>query len=568
MTEQEKAERKRKLSLVIANYMNKFDFSRASLAKALTDNGVKVSKVAVGYWYDGKTIRIKPKTALVLVKLFKLDGEKREAFLRDVGYEDPTTIKSLIYLLPNSDVELTNWLSTQLKQVGHNVQAVKFDAALLDGFTNLKTELTIVTLLTREMGDSETFLNEVEMIYRVLQEESLRLLVVYVDVDKAELPQQLVNMLSVAEDIYWDRSVINREVFFSQLVNELEKADTKMAHAYELEMVSGAIPLDSKFYIERTVDSELATAMKRRDSIVLLKGARQVGKTSLLARGIQQAKKAGALVLLTDFQKLVASNLQSLDTFFIAIGSLIANQLDLDVYPQDKWDQHRAPNVNFDSYMRREVLNRTERNVVWAIDEADKLLGHSFSDDIFALFRTWHNERALNPDESCRRLTLVLAYATEPYLFIKDLNQSPFNVGTKITLKDFTLAQVCDLNTRYGLPLNPVDLESFYAQTGGHPYLVRSALNNLVANKLSWNDFLKNMAHDDHCVFADHLRRIIMVLRRDYELLQVMKAFIHEATLPPYDSFFRLHSAGILSGTQQAPRFRCQIYEQYLKKSL
>ncbi|MEK8021555.1 MAG: hypothetical protein VSS75_032165 [Candidatus Parabeggiatoa sp.] len=36
------------------------------------------------------------------------------------------------------------------------------------------------------------------------------------------------------------------------------------------------MPLDSKFYIERQVDQDFQTAIQRRDSIVLLKGPRQV----------------------------------------------------------------------------------------------------------------------------------------------------------------------------------------------------------------------------------------------------------------------------------------------------
>src|SRR5262245_58037810 len=52
----------------------------------------------------------------------------------------------------------------------------------------------------------------------------------------------------------------------------------------ELEPVGGAMPLDSRFYIVRPVDDQFRSAIARRDSIVLVKGTRQVGKTSLLAR--------------------------------------------------------------------------------------------------------------------------------------------------------------------------------------------------------------------------------------------------------------------------------------------
>ena len=65
--------------------------------------------------------------------------------------------------------------------------------------------------------------------------------------------------------------------------------------------VGGAVALDSKFYIERRTDAEFLLAIKRQDSLVLVKGARQVGKTSLLARGLQQARLAGARVVVADF---------------------------------------------------------------------------------------------------------------------------------------------------------------------------------------------------------------------------------------------------------------------------
>ncbi|RKZ53056.1 MAG: hypothetical protein DRR16_16430 [Candidatus Parabeggiatoa sp. nov. 3] len=124
-----------------------------------------------------------------------------------------------------------------------------------------------------------------------------------------------------------------------------------------IEPCGGAMPLDSKFYVERQVDQNFQTAIQRRDSIVLLKGPRQVGKTSLLARGLQKAREAGVIVLLTDFQKLIDAQLQNLETFFIALGEMLADQVNSDVYPEDfkKWRPNRAPNLNFDLYFKSEI---------------------------------------------------------------------------------------------------------------------------------------------------------------------------------------------------------------------
>ena len=42
-----------------------------------------------------------------------------------------------------------------------------------------------------------------------------------------------------------------------------------------------------------------------------------------------------------------------------------------------------------------------------------------------------------------------IAYATEAHLFITDMNQSPFNVGARLTLKEFSKEQVTELNCLY-----------------------------------------------------------------------------------------------------------------------
>jgi len=339
----------------------------------------------------------------------------------------------------------------------------------------------------------------------------------------------------------------------------------------KIEPCGGAMLLDSQFYIERQVDQEFQTAIQRRDSILLLKGPRQVGKTSLLARGLQKAREAGIIVLLTDFQKLIEAQLQSLDTFFLALGEMLADQVNSDVYPEDfkKWRPNRAPNMNFDLYFKSEILGKSNKPILWGVDEADRLFLCDFSSEVFALFRTWHNERALNPATPCSRLTLAIAYATETYLLIKDQNQSPFNVGTKLFLEDFTPQQLAHLNQRYGSPLkNSKEITQFHQFVGGQPYLVRCGLNDLVSHKISLDAFISTATRDNG-TYGDHLRRIVSLLNSEEALLHTMQKVLQGQSCPDYDSFYRLRSAGILRGeSKDKVSLRCQIYEHYLKKHL
>jgi hypothetical protein len=337
----------------------------------------------------------------------------------------------------------------------------------------------------------------------------------------------------------------------------------------QLEPCRGAMPLDSKFYVERQVDNDFQTTIQRRDSIVLLKGPRQVGKTSLLARGLQQAREAGVRVLLTDFQKLVEPQLQSSESFFLAIAQMLARQLRLKISPQQSWSRDYTASGNFENYFLDEILATSEEPVLWAIDEADHLFDYPFSSEIFALLRTWHNERALNPDSPCSRLTLAIAYATESYLFIKEQNQSPFNVGTKFVLEDFTLEHIVDLNQRYGIPLkNNKEIKQFHQLVGGQPYLVRCGLNDMVSYQLTLNEFIRKAAHDDG-TYGEHLHRIVMLLNREQALSEVMQQVLRGEPCPDYESFYRLRSFGILKGeSKDNVSLRCKIYEHFLKKHL
>jgi hypothetical protein len=145
----------------------------------------------------------------------------------------------------------------------------------------------------------------------------------------------------------------------------------------------------------------------------------------------------------------------------------LAEQLDLEALPGDDWDPRRGPNASFRRYLRRQVLGRLAHgelvswrvgeeagsspthqlansppHLVWALDEIDRLFSCPFATEVFGLFRSWHDERAFEPEGPWAQLTLAIAYSTEAHLFITDVNQSPFNVGTRLALEDFTLAQI------------------------------------------------------------------------------------------------------------------------------
>jgi DNA-binding winged helix-turn-helix (wHTH) protein len=329
----------------------------------------------------------------------------------------------------------------------------------------------------------------------------------------------------------------------------------------------GAIPLFSKFYVVRQTDEEFHMAISRRDSIVLVKGSRQVGKTSLLARGLQHARSEDCSIVLTDFQLLANSAFANSETFLRTLAELIADQLETP--PPGNWNPRLSPGSNFEGYLRREILPGIQTSLVWGLDEVDRLFQCDYAGEIFGLFRSWHNLRALAPQGPWYKVTLAMAYATEAHLFITDLNQSPFNVGTRLFLEDFSLEDICDLNQRYAEPLRTrEEILRFHTLVGGHPYLVQRGLYEMVMRK---DDIatIEAKAYRDEGVFGDHLQRLLLSLRRDQALCEVLSAFLKEEAPLTVAAFYRLRSAGVLSGdTAQEAVPRCMLYAGYLKNHL
>jgi hypothetical protein len=302
---------------------------------------------------------------------------------------------------------------------------------------------------------------------------------------------------------------------------------------------------------------------------VLVKGARQMGKTSLLARGLQQAAEGGARVTRTDLQMLDASVLASMDAFLRALAELIAEELAMDVASDQTWKPHLGASANFARFMRNEVLRQSAAPLVWGLDEVDRLLTCEFGSQVFGLFRSWHNQRALDPAGPWSRLTLAIAYATEAHLLISDVNQSPFNVGTRLTLDDFTREQVAELNRRYGSPLRDAgEITRFMDLVQGHPYLVRRGLHEMAARAVDLESLAARADHEDG-IFGDHLRRLAVLLVRQPDLCDAVRAVLRHEPCPTEESFYRLRSAGVIAGdTADQARLRCQLYATYLARHL
>ena len=433
----------------------------------------------------------------------------------------------------------------------------------------VRTADAVVPLLSAASAQSEMLAYEVQIAHEAAQQHEGRPRILPVRVNfEGALPDPLGSILAPIQYFLWGGPQ-NDETLVAELLRALRREEPETVALADIKEPGGGMPPDAKLYVVRDTDDEFLRAVQRRDSIVLVKGARQMGKTSLLARGVHQARKAGARVVVTDFQILNSTQLATIDAFFQTLAQLICDQLDLDVTPDEEWNARRGASINFARYMRRRVLGDETRPLVWAMDEVDRLFTCDFGSEVFGLFRSWHNERALDPASPWERLTLAIVYATEAHLFITDPNQSPFNVGTRLELKDFTFEQVAELNRRFGSPLaGEADIARYYRLVAGHPYLVHRGLYDMKTHGVSLVTF-EETADRDEGPFGDHLRRILVLLARDPALCDAAREVLRGRPCPTPEAFYRLRSAGVMGGeSAREAKPRCQLYATYLERHL
>ena len=334
-----------------------------------------------------------------------------------------------------------------------------------------------------------------------------------------------------------------------------------------LEPVGGAVPPDSPFYVERATDAEFMQALRKSESILLVKGPRQVGKTSLIGRGARLARDEEWRIAMTDFQKLSTAQLSSEDVFYRLLAYTLAKALKFKYDFENEWLDVFGANMNMDCFVRA-LIDDSETPLVWFMDEADKMFGAPFASDFFGLVRSWHNSRATEPDGPWGRFTVVMGYATEAHLFIQDLNQSPFNVGRQLPLDDFDPLQVEEMNRRYGAPLKPADIPRLMALIGGQPFLVRRALDTLARGTMDLTTLLES-ADRDEGPFGDHLKRILVSVSQLPEVVDALRLSLRQPDLRDAPGYPRLLSAGVI---RQRPdgkaELRYEIYRRYLSAHL
>lgn len=468
------------------------------------------------------------------------------------------------------DETLLHALEDGLKQIGHDVFVdrhlqigVEWAAAIE---SRIRQSDAVIALISSQSATSEMLEYEIEVAFSQRQQSgSPKILPVRIQ-SEDPLEGQIGALVNPLNYSIW-RSPTDNDSLVNELAAALSARDSHPGDEVHLEPTGGAVPVDSPFYIPRDSDKEFLTALEENESILLVKGPRQMGKTSLIARGVQQARESNWRIANLDFQKLSSAQLANDNAFYRLVAATIARQLGYKYNFAEEWLEEFGANMNLDFFMRA-LLEDSEVPLVWFMDEADRLFGLDFASDFFGLVRSWHNSRAMDPSGPWARFTIVIGYATEAHLFIQDLNQSPFNVGRQIQLQPFTYAQFAELNRRHRSPVADDSLTELYNLVGGQPFLSRRAFEVLTRGTLNMRQLLDS-ADRDEGAFGDHLKRILMSVSTMPAVVEALRSSIDNPSMKDTDGFYRLLAAGVVQLTaEKKVVFKNDLYRRYLSAHL
>lgn len=384
----------------------------------------------------------------------------------------------------------------------------------------------------------------------------------------SSISAQLIAILNKMVCYDYRQRFENAEIALNSLSNLLSNSNqttiiTTAERSKYLEEPNGQVVSNSPFYINRPpIEQDCFEVIEKTGSLIRIKAPRQMGKSSLMRKILHHSSQHGCQSVSLNFQSADSSIFADLDKFLRWFCANVGRQLKLKSKISDFWDEIFGSKDNCTAYFEDYILPEIDESLVLALDEVDMIFQYrTIAEDFFGLLRAWHE--ATKSDDLWKRLRLIVVHSQEVYIPL-NINQSPFNVGFPIELREFSHEQVSDLVARHKLRWTDIETELLMAMVGGHPYLVRVALYNIARNNICLADMLKT-APTEAGLYSDHLRRHLWHLEQNPKLAEAMKKVVSscEPVRLPSEETFKLDSMGLImrQGNDVIPR--CNLYQLY-----
>lgn len=336
-----------------------------------------------------------------------------------------------------------------------------------------------------------------------------------------------------------------------------------------LEFPAGPVSLDSSFYLERFPDeSRYYQSILNPGCLLRITAPDLMGKTSLMSRILDHANQhncQSTYLNLRDAEHRVFTDLNGFLYWFcerVSAESGLENQL------HRHWDEKALGCIsNCTNYFEKYVLAQLTQPLALGVDEVDRIFPHAdIATDFFGMLRNWFEKGRTH--STWKKLRLVLSYSTEDYSQFR-INQSPFNVGQPLKLRELSQQQVQTLADRYRLNWTNRQVERLMDMVGGHPFLIRLAMYYVGSHELELEQLLEEAPTEDG-IYSDHLNRHWRTLSNNPSLAAAVKMVMttDRPVLMDRTLGYQLRSMGLIQYVQQGNTVlpACKLYQLYFGK--
>jgi tetratricopeptide (TPR) repeat protein len=252
--------------------------------------------------------------------------------------------------------------------------------------------------------------------------------------------------------------------------------------------VGGTVQAGSGLDIARQADKDLLD-LYQTGTFAYVLSSRQMGKSSLMVRTSEQLMATGTQEVVVDLSNLGTQ--LTAEAWYLGLLTTIADSLMLatDVVAWWQAHAHLGQAQRLTDFFQEVLLIEIETPVVIFIDEIDSTLSLPSTDDFYAAIRSVYNARALVP--AFRRLSFVLLGVATPSGLISDPRRTPFNIGQRVEVTDFTYEEALPLAEGFGLSPTQAHqvLHWVLDWTGGHPYLTQRLCRVMAdENREQWSE--------------------------------------------------------------------------------
>ena len=322
------------------------------------------------------------------------------------------------------------------------------------------------------------------------------------------------------------------------------------------------------FYIVRSrLEQRCYEEVVKPGTLIRIKSPEKMGKSLMMGRVLDYVAQKGYRIAIIDLREANQQFFSDINQFLQWFCAYVSDQLNVDQKLEENWKTFLGPNTNCTKYFAKYFLSSEEQPLIIALDNFDCIFKHpEIETDFCGLLRGWFEK--VNTSKVWGRLRQIIVYSQESNA-IRNINQSPFNVGLLIELGELDSLEVLALANAYGLSWTTVETEKLMNMIGGHPDLIQKALDQITHQNIALDELLRT-APTEEGIYRGYLIERLEKLEENPSLVEAMKQVVNSDAPVRLGSkeAFKLDSMGLIKRQGNDIESRCNLYRYYFRDRL